>query len=581
MGTNDCRMDESGGGGLGGRGGRGGRHRGRGAGHGAAVPRTAKAAADDDDGECPVVCAITLAIPDDPVSTPCGHTFSKAALDEWRTKSSECPECRTQLPTQPLEVNVGLRAMINMWQSMREVLARQIACPPPGPAADVNQALVEDQPHPLPAAETDDGTLPVDPGTDDAVGPAEPTDNDLVNAGSAEASQSPTRSQRKRAKKKAKSALSKSHPAHEPTRLPEELPLESPAPLTALPPVPPTAAPPAPGQQPDAGHREHNDGPVESLQRLAEEAHAEPQPPDELVWDAGFDGRLWLRRALLDWGNTVMDDNGDACKPLGPACGMQPGLTITEREVTEVYELVRAEQQRWRSLIVTLFPRPRAKPPRVFESMRHPKLPSTICPATPARAVQAVVQTAASLPSSLPSSPTTSTPTTPTKLAHATPTLPITIMTHPAGEDLASGTSAGTSLEAKEAAEAVAGPEVDPKSDGAALSSPAVVATRPAAPASAYFGDHPGERSYESCVAGQQSLVCVRLMLTVLPAGGHATTEWTESAECGLPAHVQTRHVPGLDVSGLPPVSARLVLQRRLQLGEAELRGPPARLPVS
>ena len=83
------------------------------------------------DDECPVTCAITLCVPDDPVSTPCGHTFSKKALDDWKKRSgekaSQCPECRAELPKGDFQINVALRSIIQSWRKERTANKQAVA----------------------------------------------------------------------------------------------------------------------------------------------------------------------------------------------------------------------------------------------------------------------------------------------------------------------------------------------------------------------------------------------------------------------------------------------------------------------
>jgi len=84
-----------------------------------ATPRTRET------DEPPVVCPITLEPPVTPVTTPCGHTFERDALEHGRAQSSQCPLCRAVIPNahQPffgLAVNASLRALLESWGDLRQ-----------------------------------------------------------------------------------------------------------------------------------------------------------------------------------------------------------------------------------------------------------------------------------------------------------------------------------------------------------------------------------------------------------------------------------------------------------------------------
>ncbi|KAJ1620922.1 hypothetical protein T492DRAFT_1074322, partial [Pavlovales sp. CCMP2436] len=79
--------------------------------------------------EPPCICPLTLEPPEEPVTTPCGHTFERAALDMHRTVANAgrtlCPLCRQPLGNQDVEcfglrINTTMRDMIEGWEQMRQ-----------------------------------------------------------------------------------------------------------------------------------------------------------------------------------------------------------------------------------------------------------------------------------------------------------------------------------------------------------------------------------------------------------------------------------------------------------------------------
>mmetsp|Transcript_29575 Transcript_29575/g.69200 ORF Transcript_29575/g.69200 Transcript_29575/m.69200 type:complete len:234 (-) Transcript_29575:43-744(-) len=79
--------------------------------------------------EPPCICPLTLEPPEEPVTTPCGHTFERAALDMHRTVAHAgrtlCPLCRQPLGNQDVEcfglsINTTMRDMIEGWEQMRQ-----------------------------------------------------------------------------------------------------------------------------------------------------------------------------------------------------------------------------------------------------------------------------------------------------------------------------------------------------------------------------------------------------------------------------------------------------------------------------
>ena len=72
----------------------------------------------------PIECPISCCIPDNPVTTPCGHTFDENALSKWRQTRNICPVCRTHLSGAKLQTNVGLRDMIKSWYELQQKLIK-------------------------------------------------------------------------------------------------------------------------------------------------------------------------------------------------------------------------------------------------------------------------------------------------------------------------------------------------------------------------------------------------------------------------------------------------------------------------
>ncbi|KAJ1632215.1 hypothetical protein T492DRAFT_990432, partial [Pavlovales sp. CCMP2436] len=78
--------------------------------------------------EPPCICPLTLEPPEEPVTTPCGHTFERAALDMHRTVAHAgrtlCPLCQQPLGNQDVEcfglrINTAMRDMLGGWEQMR------------------------------------------------------------------------------------------------------------------------------------------------------------------------------------------------------------------------------------------------------------------------------------------------------------------------------------------------------------------------------------------------------------------------------------------------------------------------------
>lgn len=67
--------------------------------------------------EPPVICTICLELPIDVVTTPCGHNFCQLCIRDWSNRSSKCPDCNGNLPSQALKVNTGLRDLLALWRT--------------------------------------------------------------------------------------------------------------------------------------------------------------------------------------------------------------------------------------------------------------------------------------------------------------------------------------------------------------------------------------------------------------------------------------------------------------------------------
>ncbi|KAJ1641344.1 hypothetical protein T492DRAFT_852945 [Pavlovales sp. CCMP2436] len=64
--------------------------------------------------EPPCICPLTLEPPKEPVTTPCGHTFERAALEMHRTPlGNQNVECFG------LRINTTMRDMLEGWEQMR------------------------------------------------------------------------------------------------------------------------------------------------------------------------------------------------------------------------------------------------------------------------------------------------------------------------------------------------------------------------------------------------------------------------------------------------------------------------------
>ena len=70
----------------------------------------------------PVLCAISFSVPENPVTTPCGHIFDNLALTNWRNSNNSCPVCRKDLNGIVLEANVALLELIHSWYELQKEL---------------------------------------------------------------------------------------------------------------------------------------------------------------------------------------------------------------------------------------------------------------------------------------------------------------------------------------------------------------------------------------------------------------------------------------------------------------------------
>mmetsp|Transcript_37544 Transcript_37544/g.92951 ORF Transcript_37544/g.92951 Transcript_37544/m.92951 type:complete len:310 (-) Transcript_37544:129-1058(-) len=79
--------------------------------------------------ELPCVFPFTLDAPEEPVTTPFGHTFERSALEMYRTVARAgmtlCPLCQQPLANEDVEsfglrINTTMRNMIEGWEQMRQ-----------------------------------------------------------------------------------------------------------------------------------------------------------------------------------------------------------------------------------------------------------------------------------------------------------------------------------------------------------------------------------------------------------------------------------------------------------------------------
>lgn len=99
----------------------------------AAIARARAAVAGDDVREPPAafVCPIGLAVMEDPVVTPAGHSYERSAIQRALAHSSRDPFTGEELQLTQLLPNRALREVIEHWA--REVLARAQGTPPSAP----------------------------------------------------------------------------------------------------------------------------------------------------------------------------------------------------------------------------------------------------------------------------------------------------------------------------------------------------------------------------------------------------------------------------------------------------------------
>jgi len=114
----------------------------------ATAPRAAPSATPP---QPPPTCPLTLEAPEQPVSTPCGHSFERDALEQFRLAGGRtCPLCRTPLPNPSvrafgLAVNVLMRELVGEWGAMQQRLVQAAAArapPPSTPTLDANDVLL-------------------------------------------------------------------------------------------------------------------------------------------------------------------------------------------------------------------------------------------------------------------------------------------------------------------------------------------------------------------------------------------------------------------------------------------------------
>jgi hypothetical protein len=67
--------------------------------------------------EC-FVCIISLDMMDDPVTTPAGHSYERAAIEQWIDMEGNDPLTRQPLVKADLRPNIALRGAINEWKNL-------------------------------------------------------------------------------------------------------------------------------------------------------------------------------------------------------------------------------------------------------------------------------------------------------------------------------------------------------------------------------------------------------------------------------------------------------------------------------
>ena len=60
-----------------------------------------------------LICPISHCIMSNPVTLECGHTFDKANITNWMSKSMACPECRNVISSTHLTTNWNLKQIID------------------------------------------------------------------------------------------------------------------------------------------------------------------------------------------------------------------------------------------------------------------------------------------------------------------------------------------------------------------------------------------------------------------------------------------------------------------------------------
>ena len=89
------------------------------------------------------MCSICLELFEDPVTTPCGHTFCKGCLERnMALNDLVCPLCKAHLRSKP-EVNIILRELIQELKIAQSKRDDHLIGGDPGEVSSVSDWMIE------------------------------------------------------------------------------------------------------------------------------------------------------------------------------------------------------------------------------------------------------------------------------------------------------------------------------------------------------------------------------------------------------------------------------------------------------